>query len=210
VGVFNEIHQEKLKTVRIKKMIKKISCVGALKNVEWNRFFNLVDSLGGQLDSRKNRFDKADLLEAALEEFSNGAFVWVDEIGHDHITTFDRSKLEMKSQKNCLSTDKRQQKKLKTSSIKLTNTLSKTVDTQMDITADYLLLVDTQSYAAAVVPYALAVEKATRVPDGFCVQLEATDLHYVFTPDEYEQPTKKNINLCEQKQQMYRDIIAQF
>lgn len=179
-------------------------------HVDWNAFFDLVRDLGGQLDERKNRFDKSDVLEMALEEYSDGEIKWVDEIGFDHEIPLPDETLEMKTQKGCLYTPKRKQRKVRTKSIKLTNTLAASVETTMNVTADWLLIVDTQAYSAAVVSYAHAVENAQRVPDGWTVQLESEDLEYLFTPDQYVPGPSYNVNLCEQKRNLFRNIVKEY
>tara|TARA_R110000823_G_C15919173_1_gene498505 strand:- start:1381 stop:1899 length:519 start_codon:yes stop_codon:yes gene_type:complete len=77
--------------------------------------------MGDKLNGRKDRFDKSDIIEKAMEEYSDGSIEYVDEIGYDHICS-GVAKLEAKSQKNCLYTPKGT-KKTKTSSIKLMNSL---------------------------------------------------------------------------------------
>lgn len=56
----------------------------AFDTVNWEKFFSMVSVIGGDLDDRKNRFDKSDILEQALEIFSDGSFTWVDKVGWDH------------------------------------------------------------------------------------------------------------------------------
>ena len=55
-----------------------------LYNPDWNSFFSMVEHIGPELNDRKNRFDKADLIEAALEKATNGRLSWVDDIGFDN------------------------------------------------------------------------------------------------------------------------------
>lgn len=187
----------------------KNNSIEILRNhVDWNTFFDLVRDIGGQLDERKNRFDKSDVLEMALEEYSDGEIKWVDEIGFDHEVLDE--KLEMKTQKGSLYTPKRKQRMARTKSIKLTNTLAASVETTMNVTADWLLIVDTQAYSAAVVPYAHAVDNAKRVPDGFTVQLESYDLEYLFTPGQYVPGPSHNVSLCDQKRNLFRGIVKEY
>ena len=55
------------------------------QNVDWNKYVTLVDTIGDELDERKLRFDKSDLLERSLELFSNNELVYVNLEGVDHI-----------------------------------------------------------------------------------------------------------------------------
>ena len=102
-------------------------------HIDWNAFFDLVRDVGDQLDERKNRFDKSDVLEMALEEYSDGEIKWVDDIGCDHEILTPDETLEMKTQKGCLYTPKRKQRKTRTKNIKLTNTLAASVETTMNV-----------------------------------------------------------------------------
>ena len=72
-----------------------------LESVDWVSFFKMVGCLGEELNSKKNRFDKADILENALALMSNEKIKWVDKVGWDHEA--GRKKIEMKSQRfSCL------------------------------------------------------------------------------------------------------------
>lgn len=53
--------------------------------IDWQRFFVAVNHMGEQCNSRKDRFDKADILEQAIDMYSGGKLEWVDEIGRDLI-----------------------------------------------------------------------------------------------------------------------------
>tara|TARA_R110000822_G_scaffold90051_3_gene208265 strand:+ start:3786 stop:4358 length:573 start_codon:yes stop_codon:yes gene_type:complete len=170
-----------------------------LESLNCNQFFDVVTSVGNELNSRKDRFIKSDVLESALSEISGGDIKWVDQIGYDHLLYRSNKTMEMKTQCGCLFTKKGNTKR-RTKKIKLTNTLKKDMDAVLEETADYLLLADTgaESYGLAIIPYKTAVEKAERVPDGFVVQFDTDDLEYIFTPSMYV-PGKsiKKMNLKE-------------
>lgn len=53
------------------------------ENVNWDYFFSAVDTLGDSLNSPKNRFDKSDILELAVEVFSDGKIEHHNETGRD-------------------------------------------------------------------------------------------------------------------------------
>ena len=44
----------------------------------------MVYNIGDELNTRKNRFDKSDILELAVETFSDGKIIHVDKQGGDH------------------------------------------------------------------------------------------------------------------------------
>jgi hypothetical protein len=182
-----------------------------MKNLNYNKFFDTVSSVGYELNSRKDRFIKSDVFELALAIISRGEIEWVDQIGYDHFLRLSNKTMEMKTQAGCLFTKKGNTKK-RTAKIKLTNTLKKSMKATMEETADYLLLADTGpgSYGLAIVPYKIAVEKAERVADGFLVQFEAEDLEYIFKPSMYI-PGKsiKKMNLKEKFSNAIREGIRE-
>ena len=126
----------------------------AIKSVKWDCFFKMVDHIGDDLNSKKNRFDKADILEHSLDLMTGGKIKWVDEVGWDHeIGKSHPIKLEMKSQKFCLKT-KKGKYKTKVNDIKLMNSLGSALGRKVsDIRKfDVLLIVDTgncESYSVA-------------------------------------------------------------
>lgn len=46
------------------------------KSVDWNLFFSTVDAIGDSLNSPKDRFDKSDIFELAIEVFSNQEIIY--------------------------------------------------------------------------------------------------------------------------------------
>ena len=56
-------------------------------NVNWVKFFSVVDTLGKTMNGPKDRFDKSDIIEMALDIFSNGNIQRVDMVGCDHLLT---------------------------------------------------------------------------------------------------------------------------
>ena len=150
----------------------------------WNEFFTMVDHIGPELNSRKNRFDKADLFEAALQEATGGVLKWVDEVGYDLIDSSTGDKYEAKSQGNCLYSP-RGALKPQAGVIKLSNSLSKDPNHKPTEDADFLLIVDSKSYSAAIIPYAEVLEKyTTSLPDGFTCKIPSSALTFLTTPSE--------------------------
>ena len=70
-------------------------------NIEWTRFFHLIDGIGVTLNSFKNRFDKSDLLEQSIEVYSNGKIRWIDREGAD-LEIPDGRTMEMKYSEDCI------------------------------------------------------------------------------------------------------------
>ena len=73
------------------------------KGVNWKAYFNLVHAIDNQLDSRKLRFFKSDVLELGIDLFGPPELRWVDEQGWDHELDHENGekiKIEMKTQAN--------------------------------------------------------------------------------------------------------------
>ena len=52
--------------------------------MNWTKFFSVVDTLGTSMNGQKDRFDKSDIIEMALDAYSNGAIQYVNDDGVDH------------------------------------------------------------------------------------------------------------------------------
>ena len=48
------------------------------ENIDWHKYTTLVKTIGDELNERKLRFDKSDLLERSLELFSNNEMIYVN------------------------------------------------------------------------------------------------------------------------------------
>ena len=139
----------------------------------YNSFFSMIEDIGPTLNERKNRFDKADLIEAGCQAATEGRLEWADDIGFDLTDPVTGEKLEVKSQGNCLSTPTQGLKRRMTSKIKLTNTLQQGDNKQLEQTADWLIIIDTKPpYAMGIVSYKDVVNKwSFQLSDGFGCQI---------------------------------------
>ena len=54
------------------------------KSLNYKRLSNLIYSIGFQLNDNKSKFDKSDIIEQAIQIYSDGRFTAVDEDGKDH------------------------------------------------------------------------------------------------------------------------------
>ncbi len=136
----------------------------------YDEFFKLLAHIGDSLNSRKDRFDKADLIEAGLAAATGNRMQWVDKQGYDLEDSETGLRFECKSQKYVFRTAKsgKQRKSGKTSRIKLTNTLQQGEKKRLEATADYLLLIDTGHLMMGIIPYTAVVNKYSReLKDGF-------------------------------------------
>ena len=148
-------------------------------NFKIKEFFEFVRHMGDDLNDRKSRFDKADLLEQALSRATGKQLEWVDRIGYDLIDSITGEKYEVKSQKGCLYTGKKL-KKASTSKIKLKNTLQRGLEKKIEAIADWLIIIDTKNYSMGIIDYKTVVDfYTTELPDGFECQIPTKKLFFI-------------------------------
>ena len=75
-------------------------------------YSSVVYSLGSQLNDRKDRFDKADIIEQTVEAATDGRLVWVDDIGRDHRDIVENLDIEFKYMTDGMFTKRNNQKKI--------------------------------------------------------------------------------------------------
>ncbi len=180
---------------------------------DYNRFFTMVRHVGDDLNSRKNRFDKADLFEAGLSAMTGGKLEWEDQIGYDLINPETHEKFEFKSQKNCLYTRTGKRKQSRTSKIKLTNTLTKKKNKELKATADYLIIADTASFAMAIISYDDVVEKYSQEKsDGWECQIPLDKMEFLFVPGDFiaNTPTQHIESYAETKSRAQQEYVKKF
>ena len=54
-------------------------------HVDWVKFFSVVDTLGKTMNGQKDRFDKSDIIEMALDAYSDSNILYVNDDGVDHL-----------------------------------------------------------------------------------------------------------------------------
>ncbi len=91
-------------------------------NVDWDRFFSVVDAVGNTLNGAKDRFDKSDIFELALDVYSKSNIEYRNEEGRDHFIRALGTYLEMKYDSKCLFTPQRLRPQKKVS-LTLVNTM---------------------------------------------------------------------------------------
>ena len=184
-----------------------------MNSIKWNNFFSLVNDLGKDLNGRKDRFDKADILEIGIQEYSGKKFRWVDEVGYDHICEKTGEKIEVKSQSFCLHTKNGNLKK-KTSSIKLTNTLGASGERSYESTFDKLLIIDTGnelSFSAAYVSSNVAEKYIKSSGDGFVIQIPIEELKWLTLPKNITIVNdKQKTNYLRDKRQIQEDFVRKY
>lgn len=179
-------------------------------NVDWNKYVTLVDAIGDELNERKLRFDKSDLLERSLELFSNQDLQYVNQEGIDHIGPFGVT-IEMKYTEGCLFTNKKKLPRKHIADLQLMNSRGSSAGrTLPDNYAQFLLICD--SDAVAVISKEDLIPYVVDAGDGLKTsKLPSEKVLYVFRPGEY-----KPLNLAESvsykdaKMKMQRQFLAQF
>lgn len=192
-------------------------------NVDWNKFFSAVATVGNTMNSQKDRFDKSDLIEKALAHYSNGAIEYTNLDGVDHIlTNLNNTTQEFKFVSSVFYGMRTTQRKSKTRpkietltklnrpvTVKLANSHGENKHKSLPATyAKYLMVADNYSaYVIAVedlIPYLKfsgdGIE-AKNVPANLFVE--------VITPDEYTVNAVVS-NYKEKKNKMQEDFLNQF
>jgi len=127
-------------------------------NVDWGRFYSMIDTIGNTMNGPKDRFYKSDLVEMGLAAYcTDGRIEYVNEEGADFYIHFESQKisLEMKySTGSLFSISKKNSRPVrvndKVKSLRLVNTQGNNERTSLPVNyADFLLIGDL--YGAAVV-----------------------------------------------------------
>ena len=179
-------------------------------NVDWNKYVSLVRTIGDELNERKLRFDKSDLLERSLELFSNGDLVYVNLEGVDHIGP-KGCMIEMKFTEGSLFTRKTKKKKEHVSDLQLMNSRGSSAGRTLPSSyADFLLIADVDSVAVIakedLLPYVVDAGdglKTSKLPSNL--------VQYVFVPGQYKsQDLAESVSYKDAKMKMQREFLAQF
>jgi len=112
--------------IETEEMTKVQNYADILKEViDWKHLARLIKTTGSTLNSPKERFDKADLFEQAVCEYSfmKGRFSWEDKVGYDILDLETDTKIELKYVANGLITDGGKEKDV-TGNYRLKNHLS--------------------------------------------------------------------------------------
>tara|TARA_B100000900_G_scaffold233431_1_gene198190 strand:+ start:6303 stop:6878 length:576 start_codon:yes stop_codon:yes gene_type:complete len=179
-------------------------------NVDWNKYVTLVKTIGSELNERKLRFDKSDLLERSLELFSDQNLKYVNKEGVDHIGP-EGVTIEMKFTDTCLFTRKTKKKKNYVSDLQLMNSRGSSEGrTLPESYAEYLLICDTDS--VAVISKTDLLPYVTSAGDGLkTTKLPSNLIQYVFVPGQYKpQDIAVQKSYLESKLDMQNTFLAQF
>ena len=104
-----------------------------------NAYSTLIANMGTQLNDRKDRFDKSDIIEQAVAVYSGDRLAWVDLIGRDHVDSVTGFDLEFKYVSDGLFT-KAQKLPKEVVNVKLKNNLGSHKGITVDHPADFYMI----------------------------------------------------------------------
>ena len=173
------------------------------KCIDANRYSKLIVSLGPQLNDRKDRFDKADIIEQSLEVYSNNRLHWVDDIGRDHRDVETNIDLEFKYMSNGLFTATGKPKNL--IKVKLKNSLGANKGVNIDNPADYYML--GQENAIALISSDDIKPFLVSVADGIEAHIPFEKLEFIFRPEDVFVDCTIDVSYKKEKRAMQRKLI---
>ena len=171
-----------------------------------NRYSSLIASLGNSLNSRRNRFDKSDIIEQAFSVYSGGVFEWVDQLGRDHRDTVNGFSVEFKYANNGLYTPKGNAKGSIT--VKIMNSQGNNVNNSLPNPADYYII--SQADAMAVISYTELQPYLRVLSDGIEAKIPTSALSFVFLPSNVTVNINNNIDYLAEKRSAQRQLIENF
>lgn len=107
-------------------------------SLDKQRYATLVQSVGDQLNGRKDRFDKSDVIERCLEVYTDGRLEWVDDKGRDFVDTERGLDIEFKYEQDALFTNVRQNPR--DPNLRLINNLGERNQIDPDELADFFVV----------------------------------------------------------------------
>ena len=142
-----------------------------------NAYSTLISEMGTQLNDRKDRFDKSDIIEQAVAVYSGDRLAWVDLIGRDHVDSVTGFDLEFKYVSDGLFT-KVQKLPKEIVTVKLKNNLGAHKGTTVDNPADFYMI--GQQDAIAIISWEDIKEHLVAVSDGIEAKIPFDKLSFIF------------------------------
>ena len=179
------------------------------KNVDWNIFFSAVDAIGDSLNSTKNRFDKSDIFELAIEVFSDQKIIHHNQNYRDFYIPSLRIYCEMKYERSLLFS---KQGALKSKiNLTLINTMGKNENRNSlpNEYSDYLIAVDSQG-CAVIDKLTLSQYLDSSSDSG---QIKAKNIPsdkfiFVRKPYEIERKPIKNLDYKQAKMKLQNEFLS--
>ena len=174
-----------------------------------NAYSTLIAQVGNQLNDRKDRFDKSDIIEQAVVIYSGNRLSWVDLIGRDHVDTETGFELEFKYVSNGLYT-KVQKLPKKIVNVKLKNNLGSHKGITVDHPADYYMI--GQQDAIAIISWEDIKNYLVAVPDGIEARIPFDKLSFIFDCNDidYSDEIDTELNYKKIKMDAQRTLIETF
>jgi len=173
-----------------------------------NAYSTLLAEMGTQLNDRKDRFDKSDIIEQAVAVYSSNRLEWVDLIGRDHTDTKTGFDLEFKYVSNGLFT-KVQKLPKQTVVVKLKNSLGAHKGTNVSNPADYYMI--GQQDSIAIISWNDIKDYLVAVPDGIEARIPFNALSFIFDASDIDYKENKiDCNYKEIKMMAQKKLIETF
>ncbi|MBC8429297.1 MAG: hypothetical protein H8D95_01780 [Candidatus Endolissoclinum sp.] len=148
-----------------------------------NAYSTLIAEIGTQLNDRKDRFDKSDIIEQAVAVYSGDRLAWVDLIGRDHVDSVTGFDLEFKYISDGMFT-KVQKLPKEFVNVKLKNSLGVHKGTTIDHPADFYMI--GQQDAIAIISWEDIKDYLVAVPDGIEARIPFDKLSFIFTAEDID------------------------
>ena len=176
-----------------------------IANLDVLRFFKLVNGLGRQLNDRKSRFDKSDIIEQSLDVYSESHLQWVDEIGYDMIHAESGRTVEVKYQDYGITT--RAGKRKKTLTFKIKNTLKNLTTHCLSEPADYYLFLDLQTIVGITYTKMEPYLHITKSGDGIECKIPIECVEILCERGALASDACATVNYKEEKHKLQRRLI---
>jgi hypothetical protein len=178
------------------------------ESIDKQRYATLVQSVGDQLNGRKDRFDKSDIIERCLEVYSDGRLQWVDDVKRDFVDTVLGWDIEFKYEQNVLFTNVRQNPR--NPNLRLINNLGEKTQIDPEELADFFVVGQQDSMGV--------ISKRTILDDDSPSELDFDadavigdfyfeDIEIVFRPEEIGEIRTVDVDYKRRKMEMQMDLI---
>jgi len=179
-------------------------CDRILQYLDVTRYYKLVNSLGPQLNDRKSRFDKSDIIEQSIDIYSNSTFKWVDQEGYDLFDEEQNIKIEVKYVDQGLFTEKRNNKAY--IKYKIKNTLKELTSSTLSNPADYYLFLELNGMALISYKDMEEYLYITNAKDGIECKIPFAKA-VLFSKNDKKEINEILINYKNEKHKLQRKII---
>jgi len=183
--------------------------VTVLQTINWQKFVNLCETIGKDLNSPQWRFLKAIVLESSLEVYSDGKMKYVgeEETGKDFVLPgLQNESIEMKFTEEALYAKKKTTPREKSKSITLMN--SKGTNTHTCLPqhyADFLLIVEKRG--AGIISKENLQKHVIVNGDSLTAVIPTSELIMIFEPSDVKAPKKGNVNIKKRILDAIQDVI---